>query len=61
MNGHEKNNLEQQEADGGPGWRYFYECVSPLTGSRLRVAGEAEAYFWYLLGYRVHRMLERAP
>lgn len=42
-------------------WRYCYECVSPSTGSRLRVPGESEAYFWYLLGYRVHRMLERAP
>ena len=41
------------------GWRYCYECVSPVNGSRLRVSGEAEAYFWYLLGYRVHRMVER--
>ena len=43
------------------GWRYCYECVSPVSGSRLRMPGEAEAYFWYLLGYRVHRMVERAP
>lgn len=60
MNGHENNNWEPQEADR-MGWRYCYECVSPVSGSRLRVTGEAEAYFWYLLGYRVHRMLERAP
>ncbi len=59
MKGHENNNWEQQEADR-MGWRYCYECVSPSSGSRLRVTGEAEAYFWYLLGYQVHRMLERA-
>lgn len=53
-----RDNNWQEETDG-LGWRYCYECVSPTGGSRLRMPGEAEAYFWYLLGYRVHRMLER--
>lgn len=58
MNQDEKNPLQEAQ---GLGWRYCYECVSPGGGSRLRVPGECEAYFWYLLGYRVHRMVERAP
>lgn len=55
----DEKNLAQQEQ--GLGWRYCYECVSPNSGTRLRVPGECEAYFWYLLGYQVHRMLERSP
>ena len=53
-------NKSLQEDIDGLAWRYCYECESPTTGSRLRVPGESEAYFWYLPGYRVHRMLERA-
>jgi|EndMetStandDraft_2_1072991.scaffolds.fasta_scaffold2474146_1 hypothetical protein len=41
------------------GWRYCYECTS-AQGSRLATRSEAEAYFWYLLGYEIRRMLERA-
>jgi hypothetical protein len=41
-------------------WRYCYECTS-AEGSRLRTRSESEAYFWYLLGYEIRRMLERAP
>ena len=54
-------NQNWQENPDSLGWRYCYECISPVNGSRLRVPGEAEAYFWYLLGYRVHRMVERTP
>ncbi len=51
-------NVEQEDA-GSLGWRYCYECISP-GGSRMRVLSEAEAYFWYVLGYQIRRMLERA-
>lgn len=55
------DNNNREETTEGVGWRYCYECEAPESGSRLRVPGEAEAYFWYLLGYRIHRMVERAP
>jgi hypothetical protein len=55
----QNKNLDD-DADG-LGWRICYECVSPATGSRLRVLNEAEAYFWHLLGYEIRRLLEAAP
>ena len=56
-----KQNKSLDEDADGLGWRVCYECVSPTTGSRLRVVNEAEAYFWHLLGYEIRRMLEPAP
>ena len=50
----------KQEDSGSLGWAYCSDCASP-PGSRIHVLSEAEAYFWYLLGYQIRRMLERAP
>lgn len=54
----DRNTGLQNNDAGSLGWRYCYECVAPATGSRLRILNEAEAYFWFLLGYEVRRMVE---